>query len=849
VDTGLATQHRARPPCDAMPKLSDLSEADLERLYAQTTGEAVAPAPEVKESAGKRAQDGAQGGPAAKQSRGGYGKGGEAAAEGRGEGAQGKGATGSSASSSGKFELLGDNNTWFSRPAAWRQQPGQQWAPNLVFQRVAAAADKLPLALTEPGAALHVIAAALNSDVPEPMKADESKALFSETARLLFAVLGVSGEGFCPPPLRGRATMRAPQTVCWQGIAPQPLLAQWFNMPALLTVCGGDPVRASFQAGERKCKAQLVCGLSRLAALEVGQTEFKNGQKLRAPWARITEQFPEMEKTRALYAHVRRRCWEDTRDRSRSRSPKKEKKKKEEAKELNALPPHCIRFFVKKIGKLGEYQLERHFADFATVWEVSILYDKKTQKSRGMAFVTLKAEGWYEGKKIMVKDVRQWVLAEKHKCGGSELEVSEAEDKPVEDEEKKHEERVEERRQSRLERERRKTLGVTLVEEVKEEEKLVPSLWAKRWRLDLWEKLPKEFEGPAPWTSPKVVELCYSLWSEVVDHICGREASEAQEALNLFVADEETQAAGKEWSYVPAVDLLLLLGEGFVGVTSEGVFACSQGHDPMPPPPNFDKESLKAVQIPGGSSPMTTMGGMAGGMVGGMGMGMGNQIGPGNANFQGSIGSLQRGGSDREKVFVGGLTPSTTLEMLTGYFTSYGPITDAVVMMDKLTGKPRGFGFVVFEGVQQVDAVLRDYSRHRIDSKWVEVKRACPQEVMAQQAAGAAAAGGAVGGAAAAPSPGSEQFPPTPPPPAAAASQAFPPPVPPPPSPPAREAPSFGQVPPPSFASVPPPSFASLPPPSPPVPAPMGAVVPPPAPASRTFAERPSADAYDPLAD
>ncbi|CAE8641862.1 unnamed protein product, partial [Polarella glacialis] len=50
-------------------------------------------------------------------------------------------------------------------------------------------------------------------------------------------------------------------------------------------------------------------------------------------------------------------------------------------------------------------------------------------------------------------------------------------------------------------------------------------------------------------------------------------------------------------------------------------------------------------------------------------------------------------------------------------------------MMDKLTGKPRGFGFVVFETVEMVDAVLSDYGKHRIDGKWVDVKRATPQDM------------------------------------------------------------------------------------------------------------------------
>lgn len=66
--------------------------------------------------------------------------------------------------------------------------------------------------------------------------------------------------------------------------------------------------------------------------------------------------------------------------------------------------------------------------------------------------------------------------------------------------------------------------------------------------------------------------------------------------------------------------------------------------------------------------------------------------------------------------------------MLANYFSRYGRITDAVVMMDKTTGKPRGFGFVVFEHVSCVEAAIADYGKHAIDGKWVDVKRATPQD-------------------------------------------------------------------------------------------------------------------------
>jgi len=50
-------------------------------------------------------------------------------------------------------------------------------------------------------------------------------------------------------------------------------------------------------------------------------------------------------------------------------------------------------------------------------------------------------------------------------------------------------------------------------------------------------------------------------------------------------------------------------------------------------------------------------------------------------------------------------------------------------MLDKVTGLPRGFAFVVFETVASLEKVIND-TTHRIDGKWVEVKRAVPLPVV-----------------------------------------------------------------------------------------------------------------------
>ncbi|KAL6532442.1 nuclear ribonucleoprotein 1 [Orobanche gracilis] len=82
--------------------------------------------------------------------------------------------------------------------------------------------------------------------------------------------------------------------------------------------------------------------------------------------------------------------------------------------------------------------------------------------------------------------------------------------------------------------------------------------------------------------------------------------------------------------------------------------------------------------------------------------------------------------SDQGKLFIGGISWETNEEKLKEYFQGYGEVLQAVVMREKLSGKPRGFGFVVFSDPDILDRVLQD--SHVIDGRTVEAKRALSRE-------------------------------------------------------------------------------------------------------------------------
>ncbi|XP_051515284.1 heterogeneous nuclear ribonucleoprotein A1b [Myxocyprinus asiaticus] len=79
------------------------------------------------------------------------------------------------------------------------------------------------------------------------------------------------------------------------------------------------------------------------------------------------------------------------------------------------------------------------------------------------------------------------------------------------------------------------------------------------------------------------------------------------------------------------------------------------------------------------------------------------------------------------KLFIGGLSFETTDDSLREYFEQWGTLTDCVVMKDPNTKRSRGFGFVTYSSVTEVDAAM-DARPHKVDGRLVEPKRAVSRE-------------------------------------------------------------------------------------------------------------------------
>ena len=98
------------------------------------------------------------------------------------------------------------------------------------------------------------------------------------------------------------------------------------------------------------------------------------------------------------------------------------------------------------------------------------------------------------------------------------------------------------------------------------------------------------------------------------------------------------------------------------------------------------------------------------------------------------------------KLFVGNLSWTTTDGLLQEAFSAYGTVTEATVMMDKFTGKSRGFAFVTMSTAEEAEAAAREMDNKEIDGRPVRVNIARPREDRPAGGGGGFRGGGGGGG-------------------------------------------------------------------------------------------------------
>ncbi len=81
-----------------------------------------------------------------------------------------------------------------------------------------------------------------------------------------------------------------------------------------------------------------------------------------------------------------------------------------------------------------------------------------------------------------------------------------------------------------------------------------------------------------------------------------------------------------------------------------------------------------------------------------------------------------------KKIYVGNLSFSVTDDELQQAFSTFGNVLSARVVMDKMSGRSKGFGFVEIEQDSAADDAVAKMDGQTIAGRPVRVSEAKPQE-------------------------------------------------------------------------------------------------------------------------
>ncbi|PAW84083.1 MAG: RNA-binding protein [Pedosphaera sp. Tous-C6FEB] len=98
------------------------------------------------------------------------------------------------------------------------------------------------------------------------------------------------------------------------------------------------------------------------------------------------------------------------------------------------------------------------------------------------------------------------------------------------------------------------------------------------------------------------------------------------------------------------------------------------------------------------------------------------------------------------KLFVGNLSFNTTENDLQDAFAAHGTVMEVNLMMDRMTGKSRGFAFVTMDSDQSAQAAISGLHGKNVGGRDLTVNVARPREERPRGGGGGGGYGGGGGG-------------------------------------------------------------------------------------------------------
>ncbi len=80
------------------------------------------------------------------------------------------------------------------------------------------------------------------------------------------------------------------------------------------------------------------------------------------------------------------------------------------------------------------------------------------------------------------------------------------------------------------------------------------------------------------------------------------------------------------------------------------------------------------------------------------------------------------------KLFVGNLSFDTTESDLRSLFEACGPVTEIAIPVDRMTNRPRGFGFVTMATAEAAQAAIQTLAGKSVGGRALTINEARPRE-------------------------------------------------------------------------------------------------------------------------
>ena len=98
------------------------------------------------------------------------------------------------------------------------------------------------------------------------------------------------------------------------------------------------------------------------------------------------------------------------------------------------------------------------------------------------------------------------------------------------------------------------------------------------------------------------------------------------------------------------------------------------------------------------------------------------------------------------KLYVGGLPYSTQEDALKELFAQAGNVVSAVIIMDKMSGRSKGFGFVEMSSDEEAQKAISMLNDQEFEGRKLTVNEARPMEARPPRTGGGGGYGGGNGG-------------------------------------------------------------------------------------------------------